>query len=90
MNTQTTTVSGSVSVNAGDAGEVLATESLDYPTTAPALIADAVLALILGVPERVSAARSNVSTPMVPMVRPMVRRTVARACCLAAKCEAAR
>jgi hypothetical protein len=87
MNTQTTTVSGSVSVNAGDAGEVLTTESLDYPTTSPALIADAVLALILGAPERVSAARANVSTPMM---RPMVRRIVARACCLAAKCEAAR
>jgi hypothetical protein len=87
MNTQTTTVSGSVSVNAGDAGEVLATESLDYPTTAPALIADAVLALILGAPERVSAARANVSTPMM---RPMVSRIVTRACCLAAKCEAAR
>ncbi len=86
MNTQTTTVSGAVSVNAGDAGEVLTTESLDDPTTARALIADAVLALILGAPERVSAARSNVSTPMV---RPMLGRVVAPACCRAAKCEAA-
>jgi hypothetical protein len=87
MNSQTTTVSGSVSANAGDAGEVLTIESLDYPSTAPALIADAVLALILGAPERISAARLNVSRPMV---RPMVSRIVARACCLAAKCEAAR